>query len=78
MLAFDPAGISDFMKACEDVGFPVWLWEGPDTSEGAGLKLVSHGQGPKILFYKAIDPETKKPIERPCMPRSVERLEDRI
>ena len=30
------------------------------------------------MFYKAFDPNTKKPIERLCMPRSIERLEDRI
>jgi phage terminase large subunit-like protein len=76
-LAFDPAGISDFMKACEDIGFPVWLWEGPSTPQGHGLKLVLHGQGNKILFFKDLD-EEKKPIERLCMPRSIERLEDRI
>lgn len=77
-MAFDPAGMPDFMKACQEIGFPVWLWEGPDTPPGKGLKLMAHGQGTKILFYKAIDPKTKKPIERLSMPRSVERLEDRI
>ena len=76
-LAFDPAGMPDFMKACQDVGFPVWLWEGRETNPGQGLKLVSHGQGKKILFYKELD-EDKQPIERLCMPRAVERLEDRI
>jgi phage terminase large subunit-like protein len=78
MLVYDPAGISDFMKACGEVGLAVWLWEGPETPKRPGLKLIVHGQGPKILFYKAIDPKTKKPIERLCMPRSIERLEDQI
>jgi phage terminase large subunit-like protein len=77
-LDFDPAGVSDFMQACEEIGLPIWLWEGPETAKRPGLKLISHGQGPKILFYKAIDPHTAKPIERPSMPRAVERLEDRI
>lgn len=76
-LAFDPAWIGEFMTACETIGFPVWLWEGPDTPAGRGLRLVAHGQGNKVLFYKELD-EDKKPIERLCMPRSIERLEDRI
>lgn len=76
-MAFDPAGMPDFMKACQDNGFPVWLWEGPATDPGPGLKLVSHGQGKRVLFYKELD-EEQQPIERLCMPRAVERLEDRI
>ncbi len=76
-LAFDPAGMGDFMKACETNGFAVWLWEGPDTDRGQGLKLVSHGQGTRVIFYKELD-QNGQPIERLCMPRSVERLEDRI
>lgn len=76
-LAFDPAGMGDFMQACELNGFPVWLWEGPDSPTGQGLKLISHGQGLRVLFYKELD-ENGQPIERLCMPRSVERLEDRI
>jgi phage terminase large subunit-like protein len=76
-LAFDPAGIGDFMRACDDIGFPVWIWEGASTPAGRGLRIVSHGQGLRVAFYKDLDDE-RKPIERPCMPRSVERLEDRI
>jgi len=67
-LAFDPAGIGDFIAACEQIGFPVWKWEGPDKPEGQGLKLVSHAQGTRVLFED----------KQLCMPRSVERLEDRI
>lgn len=76
-LAFDPAGMGDFMRACEVAGFAVWLWEGPDTYEGVGLKLVPHGQGLRVLFYKELD-DDGQPIERLCMPRSIERLEDKI
>lgn len=76
-MAFDPAGMGDFMKACEEIGFPVWLWEGPDSQAGIGVKLISHGQGLRVLFYKDLD-ESGQPIERLCMPRSVERLEDRV
>jgi phage terminase large subunit-like protein len=76
-LVFDPAKIGDFMQACGDIGFPVWLWEGPDTQPGSGLMMASHGQGNKVLFYKELDAD-KKPIERLCMPRSIERLEDRV
>lgn len=67
-LAFDPAGIGDFIAACDQIGFPVWKWEGPDKSVGQGLKLVSHAQGTRIIFED----------KQLCMPRSVERLEDRI
>lgn len=67
-LAFDPAGIGDFIAACEQIGFPVWKWMGPDEPEGQGLKLVSHAQGTRIIFED----------KQLCMPRSVERLEDRI
>lgn len=76
-LVFDPAGMGEFMQACGDIGLAVWLWEGPETSTGRGLKLVAHGQGNKIVFYKELDKD-KQPIERLCMPRSIERLEDRI
>jgi phage terminase large subunit-like protein len=67
-LAFDPAGIADFIGACEQIGFPVWKYEGPDKPEGQGLKLVAHGQGKRVVFEdRAL-----------CMPRAIERLEDRI
>lgn len=67
-LAFDSAGIADFIAACEAIGFAVWRYHGPKEPEGKGLKLVAHGQGKRVVFEdKAL-----------CMPRSVERLEDRI
>ncbi len=67
-LAFDPAGMADFIAACERIGFAVWRWKGPDEPEGVGLKLVSHAQGTRVVFED----------KQLCMPRSVERLEDRI
>ena len=67
-LAFDPAGIADFIAACEQIGFPVWRFEGPDKPEGSGLKLVSHTQGKQVRFED----------KQLTMPRSIERLEDRI
>lgn len=67
-LAFDPAGIGDFIKACDDIGLDVWRWEGPDKPEGRGLKLMSHAQGTRVMFED----------KQLCMPRSVERLEDAI
>jgi phage terminase large subunit-like protein len=68
MLAFDPAGIADFISACDEIGFPVWRFKGPDEPVGQGLKLVSHGQGTRVVFED----------RQLCMPRSVERLEDAI
>lgn len=67
-LAFDAAKIGDFIDACGRIDFPAWRFEGPDQPEGTGLKLVSHGQGTRIVF-----------VERAlCMPKSIEKLEDAI
>ena len=67
-LAFDPAGIADFIGACEEIGLAVWRWEGPAKPEGNGLKLISHAQGTRVMFED----------RQLCMPRSIERLEDRV
>jgi len=67
-LAFDPAGMADFIAACEQIGFPVWRYKSPDEPEGKGLKLVSHAQGKLVRFED----------KQLTMPRSIERLEDRI
>jgi phage terminase large subunit-like protein len=67
-MAFDPAGMADFIAACENIGFAVWRYEGPDKPEGEGLKMVSHAQGKLVRFEE----------KQLTMPRSVERLEDRI
>lgn len=67
-LVFDPAQFADFEAACEDIGFPAWVYEGPDKPAGRGLKMVKHAQGPKVMFEG----------KQYCMPRSIERFEDRI
>ncbi|BBC72912.1 terminase [Altererythrobacter sp. B11] len=67
-LVFDPAQMADFLTACEDIGLEVWQFEGPDKPEGSGLKLVKHAQGTRVVFED----------RQLCMPRSVERFEDRI
>lgn len=67
-LAFDAAGMADFIAACEQVGFPVWRWKGPGEPEGQGLKLVAHGQGTRRVFEE----------RQLTMPTSIERLEDRV
>lgn len=67
-LAFDPAGMGDFIAACEHIGFAVWRFKGPEEPEGIGLKLVAHAQGTRVVFED----------RQLCMPRSVERLEDRV
>lgn len=67
-LAFDPAGMADFMTACEQIGLAVWLYEGPDKPEGRGLKLVRHNQGKRRVFEE----------KQLTMPTSIERLEDKI
>lgn len=68
LLAFDPAGIGDFIAACDEIGLQAWKWQGSEEWQGEGLKLVSHAQGTRIIFED----------KQLCMPRSVERLEDRI
>lgn len=67
-LAFDPAGMADFIAACETIGFPVWRWKGPDEPDGQGLKLVAHTQGKQVRFED----------RQLTMPRSIEQLEDAI
>ncbi|SHF04949.1 Phage terminase-like protein, large subunit, contains N-terminal HTH domain [Kaistia soli DSM 19436] len=67
-LAFDAAKIGDFIDASGRIDFPAWKFEGPDKPAGVGLRLVGHGQGPRIVFQdRAL-----------CMPRSIEQLEDTI
>lgn len=66
-LAFDPAHISEFRKACDRIGFKTWIWE-PDGEKGSGLKMIVHAQGrfgmnsSKVLW----------------MPRSLQHTEDAI
>lgn len=67
-LAFDAAFMLDFEAACEEIGFPVWKYEGPNEPEGEGLKLVRHAQGKQVRFED----------RQLTMPRSIIRLEDRI
>lgn len=67
-LVFDPAQMADFEEACQQIGLPIWRYEGPDEPAGVGLKLVKHAQGTRVVFED----------RQHCMPRSIERLEDRI
>jgi phage terminase large subunit-like protein len=67
-LAFDVAFLAAFEEACEEIGFPVWRFEGPDKPEGQGLKLVAHGQGTRVKFED----------KQLCMPKSITKLEDTI
>lgn len=67
-LVFDPAQFADFLEACKLEGLPVWTYEGPDKPAGTGLKLVKHAQGTRVVFED----------RQYCMPRSIERFEDRI
>jgi phage terminase large subunit-like protein len=67
-LADDPSRIDDFIAACDEIGFAVWKFEGPDKPRGKGLPFVTHGQGPRVMF-------AEKSL---CMPRSIEKFEDAI
>lgn len=66
-MAFDPAHIDEFRKACDRIGFSTWIWS-PEESHGDGLKLVVHSQGHAGMH-------SKKAL---WMPRSLGLLEDRI
>ncbi len=66
-LVVDPAYLTDFRKACENVGLDVWVWE-PDGDIGSGLKIMIHGQG-------RLGMASKKAL---WMPRSLQKFEDRI
>lgn len=67
-LVVDPAFISDFISACEQIGLAVWRYEGPGKPEGRGLKIVAHAQGKRVMFED----------RQLCMPHSITRTEDRI
>lgn len=67
-LVFDPAKMSDFEAACDENGFAAWRFKGPNEPEGNGLKMIAHAQGKRVMFED----------RQYCMPRSIEKLEDRI
>lgn len=67
-MVVDPAFIDGFISACEQIGLSVWRYEGPGKPDGRGLKIVSHGQGKRIVFED----------RQLCMPHSITRTEDRI
>lgn len=66
-LAVDSAYLQDFMRACEEIGFDVWVFDGED-SRGDGLKIVRHAQGKRVVFEEKML----------CMPVSIRHLEDHI
>lgn len=66
-MAFDPAHIDEFRKACDRIGFPTWIWH-PDEPPGDGLKMIVHSQGKAGMH-------SKKAL---WMPRSLGQFEDLI
>lgn len=67
-LVVDPAFLTSFTDACDQVGIDWWLWNGPGKPEGRGLKIVKHAQGQRIVFEDT----------QLCMPHSITRTEDHI
>lgn len=67
-LVVDPAFLTSFTDACDEVGLQWWLWEGPGKPDGRGLKIIKHAQGQRIMFED----------RQLCMPHSITRTEDRI
>lgn len=68
-LAFDPAHIVEFRKACARIGFETFVWN-PDEDEeiGMGLRMIVHGQGRMGM-------NSKRAL---WMPRSLQATEDAI
>lgn len=67
-LTVDPAYVTSFIAACEEIGLQVWRYMGPDKPAGAGLKIVTHAQGLKVAFED----------RQLCMPHSISRFTDKI
>jgi phage terminase large subunit-like protein len=67
-LVVDPAFLTAFTDACDQIGLQWWLWDGPGKPEGRGLKIIRHAQGQRIVFEE----------RQLCMPHSITRTEDRI
>lgn len=67
-LTVDPAYVTSFISACEEINLPVWRYMGPDKPAGAGLKIVTHAQGLKVAFED----------RQLCMPHSISRFTDKI
>lgn len=67
-LTVDPAMISQFIAACDVIGFQVWRYRGPSEPAGTGLKIVTHNQGTRIAFED----------RQFCMPHSISRLTDKV
>lgn len=44
-LAFDTWRIEDFQRALDNADIESFVWEGPDSKEGNGVRMVRHGQG---------------------------------
>lgn len=44
-LAFDPWHIEYFQDALDAAGIANWIWDGPESPEQPGLRLVRHSQG---------------------------------
>ncbi|WP_275790539.1 terminase large subunit [Pararhizobium gei] len=67
-LTVDPAYVTKFIEACDEVGLHVWRYKKPDQPQGSGLKIVTHSQGTKIAFED----------RQLCMPHSISRMTDKI
>lgn len=67
-MAVDSAHLEKLMEEMNRQGFPHWLYEGPDSPQGVGLKIVRHKQGLNVSFDGAFL----------CMPTSITELEDRM
>lgn len=77
-LAFDPWKISDFQRALDNVGVDNWIWEPPKKIDGAGLRLVRHGQGWGGGAVELDAQGQPMPKQTLWMPRSISVLESAI
>jgi phage terminase large subunit-like protein len=67
-MAFDPAMIDEFIKACDEEGLEVVEYGTDDAKWSDGIKMIKHGQGWSGLTSKSLL----------WMPRSISKLEELV
>ncbi len=78
-MAVDSAHMEYLLKEFAAVNFSYWVYEGPDTPAGEGLKIVKHKQGNSVAFVNKKEGGEDKAAEQFLyMPKSITQLEDRM
>lgn len=76
-MAVDSAHMERLLLEFQNMGFTYWVYEGPDTPIGLGLKIVRHKQGKQVSFASEKRNQQEKAAEVFLyMPKSITQLED--